>query len=1438
MLKSDAAAFLAGVTQVEGAAASAPTNLHVITGEVGTTSEEGKTTISIDGLVFSEEDSQEIEIDTLGGLEEGDIATVILTGESGHGMTPLAIGAPGSVDRLKARVVETELLIADKADIEDLEAATARIGDLEADHVSVNTLEAATARIETLEVDHVSIADFEVEQANIDSLQAATADIDTIRANSAKVQNLTAAQLEADHATIGTLDTTYMHVNMANADVAWISNGTIRDGAIVSAMINDVSANKLTAGTINGSVINVTNLNADNITAGTINGQRIGTGSLSLDKLSEDVYTESEVNDIVDDLNDRIDAQIETWTESHVPTLNNTPASAWTTNDLKAEHVGDICYVLNAGNDYDGYTYRFAYDNSTSSYKWVLIKDNQVTAALGRLTTAEGKIEGLESFESTTSSWITQTDDDLTSVKSRTTTLEGSVQVAQTYYATCTTAAGTAAKVATITPEVTDFTLRTGTTVIVNFSATNSNSSATLNLNSTGAQPIRYKNAALTSTTRGYLAANRLVILKYDGTYWQITGATTDANTYDRTAYKASLTATAAIPAGTVGVIDANGKITALSTTPFDTSGPILYIGTAYTSSALTQTNNYSMYGTPFNLTTTKSGFTGTAGKPVYIVGTLNGRMFTPDSQIFTTTVPTQADGKQYILLGLMSTTTNATLAAEHPIFAYGPNGFAAMDYNNQQALSTKVETSVFNTLSQTVDSNTASITSLTTITENNGLTSSTNITNTVNTVSQTASGNSAKITQLTTTLGTNADGTTKAGDVVHRTSAVEQDLSGFKTTVSQTYATNTTVDGIATRVSTAESNITQNANNIALKVSESDVTGNYIVGKINLDSTTASIAAQHINLQGAVTISDLASDAQNATLNSNMVDDIYQSAQPNLSPFFEIAPNDATYWFATNNLKTKTTPLEDGWSHVEYSSLNLNVSPRIGVLNLAPSTKYTVMLEVRNATALTNCRLYIYTDTNSMWAASVNTAVSENGTYYLTGQTKADLTDSAITHLRTFFGHNSSVVNADIRLSLYEGEYDGPFKPYSGTRLFATQTDASNAAKTATSYVTEITGQNGIMVHPSTDQTTGVQITDSVNIMQDGVSVAEYGETARVGAENSAHSVWESGEFVFNDGTYDTMKLSAPESITETHVIPSYSSTSYYAYIELEYPPASLISVEVDNTEYTYTPTMTPYGLKLRKHEATFSGETVTVTYKPSPAMYIYDGVGDGSSNVATRINANKVSLAKDVFSISTAYDLSSGSIKGGDVRIGDSEASRSEIMLRYSSDRSYVTFQTTGGNRTAAFVLDTGTSSEPERSLDLIYLDKINYIDPYDNYKVLGRPTRLTANKSMTLTDTSGWTDGPSVDLTQGHWLVVGVAVFNTGSSSGVRKLRTQLRLGTSVYAEGTEINVANNAFGRVEAVAIMSASSDMTATLVLNSGMTFTTAATSYITAILLT
>ncbi|MDE6724525.1 MAG: hypothetical protein K2J79_02875, partial [Ruminiclostridium sp.] len=84
-------------------------------------------------------------------------------------------------------------------------------------------------------------------------------------------------------------------------------------------------------------------------------------------------------------------------------------------------------------------------------------------------------------------------------------------------YGTCSTAAATAAK----TVALTGFVLATGAAVIVKFTVTNIAASPTLNVNSTGAKAIRYRNASITA---GALAANRIYVFVYDGTYWQLVG--------------------------------------------------------------------------------------------------------------------------------------------------------------------------------------------------------------------------------------------------------------------------------------------------------------------------------------------------------------------------------------------------------------------------------------------------------------------------------------------------------------------------------------------------------------------------------------------------------------------------------------------------------------------------------------------------------------------------------------------------------------------------------------------------------------------------------------------------------------------------------------------------------------------------------------------------
>lgn len=83
--------------------------------------------------------------------------------------------------------------------------------------------------------------------------------------------------------------------------------------------------------------------------------------------------------------------------------------------------------------------------------------------------------------------------------------------------ATCSTSAGTQAK----TVSVTNFRLVTGALCYVKFSNTNTASSPTLNVSSTGAKTIRYKNA---SVAANMIKANVVYEFSYDGTYWNIVG--------------------------------------------------------------------------------------------------------------------------------------------------------------------------------------------------------------------------------------------------------------------------------------------------------------------------------------------------------------------------------------------------------------------------------------------------------------------------------------------------------------------------------------------------------------------------------------------------------------------------------------------------------------------------------------------------------------------------------------------------------------------------------------------------------------------------------------------------------------------------------------------------------------------------------------------------
>ena len=225
---------------------------------------------------------------------------------------------------------------------------------------------------------------------------------------------------------VDTAKITYAQIDFANVTTQVVGTSIIKDGAVTNEKVQSLSASKLTAGTIDASKITVTNLNADNITVGRINGKLIGTGSVDLDKLAQEVPTKEYLDKVQEELQGQIDGNIETFTKTEIPTLNNEPAVNWTDNATKNKHIGDICYVINPASSADGYSYRFANTGTEQApvYEWVLIKDSDVTKALQDIININGEITGIKKFDVEISSWKTDTDNELSSLKTRTTTLE------------------------------------------------------------------------------------------------------------------------------------------------------------------------------------------------------------------------------------------------------------------------------------------------------------------------------------------------------------------------------------------------------------------------------------------------------------------------------------------------------------------------------------------------------------------------------------------------------------------------------------------------------------------------------------------------------------------------------------------------------------------------------------------------------------------------------------------------------------------------------------------------------------------------------------------------------------------------------------------------------------------------------------------------------
>lgn len=168
--------------------------------------------------------------------------------------------------------------------------------------------------------------------------------------------------------------------------------GVTVDGETITRLLyaEGINADYINAGTLivrdkNGNAIFEADMDTGSVT---LDGSvQIG-GGKSLDQTfanylqeSKD-YSDGKLSDYAEtvtgslgDLQDQIDGQIETFYYDYEPTLQNKPASGWTSAAERKKHIGDLFF-----NKTTGYAYRFMQDGAT--WGWTLVQDTDITKAM------------------------------------------------------------------------------------------------------------------------------------------------------------------------------------------------------------------------------------------------------------------------------------------------------------------------------------------------------------------------------------------------------------------------------------------------------------------------------------------------------------------------------------------------------------------------------------------------------------------------------------------------------------------------------------------------------------------------------------------------------------------------------------------------------------------------------------------------------------------------------------------------------------------------------------------------------------------------------------------------------------------------------------------------------------------------------------------------
>lgn len=211
-------------------------------------------------------------------------------------------------DAVYASLVETEDLIAGKADIGDLQAVNATIENLKAENVEITgKLTATDAEIENLKAENVeingsltaqsaSIKDLYANKISVSELNAVNAKVESLQATKADIDELNATKAEIEELIVKKADIESLTALYGKIEVLESSKANISDLKATNAQIDSLKANKADIIELDAVKGNITQLESevakigvlesevadiDELLAGNLTAENIATGAIT-----------------------------------------------------------------------------------------------------------------------------------------------------------------------------------------------------------------------------------------------------------------------------------------------------------------------------------------------------------------------------------------------------------------------------------------------------------------------------------------------------------------------------------------------------------------------------------------------------------------------------------------------------------------------------------------------------------------------------------------------------------------------------------------------------------------------------------------------------------------------------------------------------------------------------------------------------------------------------------------------------------------------------------------------------------------------------------------------------------------------------------------------------------------------------------------------------